>query len=442
MGYDPPLTDMKYKETFLKILTECCRALIGVVFIFSGFVKAVDPMGGVIKISEYLASFGLDVLQPFAVLISFNLSAIEFALGVCLLLGVYRRYTTFLILLFMAFMTPLTLYLALFNPVSDCGCFGDALVLSNWETFYKNIVLSVAAVVVFVYNQRMFQLYTFKVYWFIALFSYIFCVGFAYRNYNHLPIMDFRPYKIGANIPALLTIPEGAPTDDYLYTFVYEKDGVKKEFSLEDYPANDSTWTFVESKTSLVKQGYVPPIASFNIYNGEGDDVTGEILDSSRPVLLLVAPKLENADEDRIDEINSVYDYALENDISFYCVTGSSPEAIDEWSDNTGAEYPFRMADEVLLKTIIRSNPGLVLLENGTVLAKWHCNDIPPEEEVKAEMDRLLQGNTVKSKEDVRLITNLFTFTVPLLLVWLYDFLYFRRRRKGAETVTPEQPAE
>lgn len=433
---------MKYKETFLKILTECCRLLIGVVFIFSGFVKAVDPMGGAIKIGEYLTSFGLDMLQPFTVLISFNLSAIEFALGVCLLLGVYRRFTTFLVLFFMAFMTPLTLYLALFDPVSDCGCFGDALVISNWETFYKNLLLSAAAVVVFIYNQRIFQCYTFKVYWFVALFSYCFCVGFAYRNYNHLPILDFRPYKIGANIPALMAIPDGAPTDEYLYTFVYEKDGVKKEFSLENYPANDSTWTFVESKTTLLKQGYVPPIASFNIYNGEGEDITSDILDNPGPVLLLVAPKLEKADEDQIDEINSVYDYALEYNIPFYCITGSSSEAIDEWSNNTGAEYPFRMADEVLLKTIIRSNPGLVLLKNGTVLAKWHYNDMPPEEQVKAVMDSLLEGNTVKSKEDVGLITNLFTFTVPLLLVWLYDFLHFRRRRKGAKTVTPEQPAE
>ena len=130
---------MNNRDTVIKILAECSRLLIGVVFIFSGFVKAVDPMGGAIKISEYLVSFGFDKLQPFSVLLSFNLSAIEFMLGVCMLLGVYRRYTSFWVLIFMAFMTPLTLYLALFDPVSDCGCFGDALVISNWETFLKNV---------------------------------------------------------------------------------------------------------------------------------------------------------------------------------------------------------------------------------------------------------------------------------------------------------------
>ena len=414
----------------LKILAELCRLLIGVVFIFSGFVKAVDPVGGAIKIGEYLASFGLDMLQPFTVLLSFNLSAIEFALGVCMLLGVYRRYVSFLVLAFMAFMTPLTLYLALFDPVSDCGCFGDALVISNWETFFKNIVLSLAAIVTFIYNQRLFQCFTFRVYWFVALYAYLFGVGFAYYNYNHLPVIDFRPYKVGANIPELMEIPEGAPQDEYKYTFVYEKDGVKKEFSLEDYPANDSSWTFVDSKTELVKKGYQPPVAAFNIYNGEGDDVTEEIIGNPGPVLLLVAPKLEEADDEQMDEINGVYDYALEHDIPFYCVTGSSPEAIDAWSDNTGAEYPFRMADEVLLKTIIRSNPGLVLLKGGTILGKWHYNDIPAEEDVKAVMDRCLDGSKIKSKEDGGLATNLLTFTVPLLLVWMYDLLRFRRKRK------------
>lgn len=421
---------MKYKETVLKIIAECCRLLIGGVFIFSGTVKAVDPMGGAIKIGEYLTSFGLDRLQPFTVMISFNLSAAEFALGVCLFLGVYRRYASFLTLLFMAVMTPLTLYLALFNPVSDCGCFGDAFVITNWQTFYKNMVLLAAAVFVFINNQRLFQCYTYKVYWFVALYAYILCVGFAYRNYIHLPILDFRPYKIGANIPSLMTIPEGAPEDEYLYSFIYEKEGVQKEFTLENVPANDSTWTFVDSKTKLIKQGYVPPIASFAIYNSKDEDVAASLLSDPRGVLLLIAPKVEDADEERIDEINGVYDYAQEHGLNFYCITGSSPDAIARWSDNTGAEYPFLMADEVLLKTMIRSNPGLVLIKEGTVLAKWHYNDIPPEENLKAVMDSYLHENQISNKEDGRLITNLYSFTLPLLLVWIYDYLHFRRRRK------------
>lgn len=425
---------MKYKESIRKIVAECCRALLGAVFVFSGTVKAIDPVGGAIKIGEYLASFGLDKLQPLAVALSFNLSAIEFTLGVCLLLGVYRRYTTFLTLLMMAFMTPLTLYLALFDPVSDCGCFGDAWILTNWETFFKNIVLLAAAIYVFIHNQRLTAFYTYKVYWFVPLFAYVYCIGFAYRNYTHLPVVDFRPYKVGANIPALMTVPEGAPADEYRYSFIYEKDGVKKEFSLDDVPADDSTWTFVDSKTELIRQGYVPPIAGFNLYNAEDEDVTDRILHNPRPVLLLIAPKLEEADDEKMDEINNVYDYALENDIDFYCVTGSGDEAITQWNDYTGAEYPYLMADEVLLKTIIRANPGLVLLRNGTILAKWHANDIPSEDELPEVMEMYLSGKSIKNKEEGRLITNLFTFTVPLLLVWLYDYLRNRLRRRRKES--------
>lgn len=414
----------------LKIIVEFCRILIGVVFIFSGFVKAVDPMGGAIKIDDYLAAFGLERLQLFSTILSFNLSAIEFTLGVCTLLGVYRRYVSFLVLLFMAFMTPLTLYLALFNPVSDCGCFGDAIVLTNWETFYKNIVLLTAAIVGFVYNRRMFPCFTFHAYWFVALYAYLFGIGFSYYNYNHLPVIDFRPYKVGANIPELMSIPKDVPVDEYAYTFIYEKDGVQKEFSLNDYPANDSTWTFVDTKTELIKKGYEPPISNFNIYDEAGEEVTDEILYDPKPVLLLIAPKLEEADDEHIDEINSVYDYALEQQMPFYCVTGSTLAAINFWGDNTGAEYPYRMADEVLLKTIIRSNPGLVLLKEGTIMAKWHYNDIPEEEQLQSVMNDCLTGGEIKRKEEGAWATNLLPFAVPLLLVWLCDYLRFRRKQK------------
>ncbi len=419
------------KQPILKGIVEFCRVLIGIVFIFSGFVKAVDPMGGAIKIDDYLSAFGLDTLQLFSVAVSFNLSAIEFTLGVCTLLGVYRRYVSFFVLLFMAFMTPLTLYLALFNPVSDCGCFGDAIVLTNWETFYKNIVLLAASIILFIYNQRIFSCFTFHTYWFVALYAYLFGIGFAYYNYNHLPVIDFRPYKVGANIPQLMAIPEGAPEDEYAYTFIYEKDGIQKEFSLDNYPADDSSWTFVDTKTELIKKGYEPLINNFNLYDEAGNEVTEEILHYPEPILLLIAPKLEEADDEHIDEINSMYEYAFEHQMQFYCVTGSTQEAIAFWSDNTGAEYPYLMADDVLLKTIVRSNPGLVLLKEGTVMAKWHYNDIPAEEYIQPVLDDCLAGKEVKKEEESSLATNLSPFAVPLLLVWLYDYLHFRRKRKA-----------
>lgn len=419
---------MSKKECIIKILTEFCRVLLGVVFIFSGIVKGIDPMGFVIKIGEYLSAFGLGEFSSFAVIAAFVLIAAEFALGVCLLLAVYRKITTLLVLLFMCVMTPLTFYLALFNPVSDCGCFGDAIVITNWETFSKNIVLLAAAIWVFIYNRRLTPFYSYRVYWGVALFAYLFGIGFCYWNYNHLPMIDFRPYKIGANIPALTSIPEGAPQDEYHYSFIYEKDGVQKEFALEEAPANDSTWHFVESRTELIKQGYVPPVASFDLYTLEGDHVTDQLLEAPA-LLLLVSPDLDAANDDRIDDINTIYDYLSEKQVPFYCLTGSSEASIRNWIDNTGADYPFLMADATVLKTMIRSNPGLIYLKEGTIMAKWHNNDFPTEEKLGTLIEKYTQMTETPKKDEAPWVAIVLCFVLPLFFIWLYDFVRIRKRK-------------
>lgn len=327
-------------------------------------------------------------------------------------------------------MTPLTLYLALANPVSDCGCFGEALVITNWETFLKNVVLLGAAVLTFKYNQLLFQCYTFHVYWFVALYSYIFGIGFAYLNYRNLPIVDFRPYKVGTHIPTAMSVPEGASQAEYSYAFVYEKDGVRKEFTLDDYPEGDSTWTFVEQKIKLLKPGYEPSIQDFAIYDLDETDITDTILHNDRGVFLMVSSKLEKADDSHIELLNNVYDFAKEYAYPFYCLTASMPEAIEEWSNNTGAEYPFCFVDETTLKTIIRSNPGLMLVKDGTIMAKWSDSQIPEEEELKPFLQQALQGKYLQAKEGRRWIHIVLSFTLPLLLVFVYDYFVNRKKKK------------
>jgi uncharacterized membrane protein YphA (DoxX/SURF4 family) len=421
---------MKYKEIITKMPAEFSRLLIGIVFLFSGFVKAIDPVGFEIKIDEYLAVWGMDGFLPLSAVIAFNLIAIEFTFGVSMLLGVYRQYTSWAVFAFMLLMTPLTLYLALFNPVTDCGCFGDALVISNWETFFKNIILLAASVFVLVCHRRLLSCYSGKTRWFVPLFAYSCCLSFSCWNYNHLPLIDFRPYKEGVHIPTQMSIPEGVSGDEYRYSFVYEKDGVKKEFSLDDYPAEDSSWTFVESRTELVKKGYTPPISAFVIYDRKGNEVSDLILGHPGDIFLLIAARIEESGDKHIDEINNLYDYAEEHAIPFYCVTGSSGEAIENRIERTGAEYPFLEADAVLLKTIIRSNPGLVWLNNGTILKKWHHKDIPEEEKIDSLLTAYREGVTGNEKRNTWIYVSVFTFTLPLLLVWIYDFLHFRRRKK------------
>ena len=231
----------KVKERIGFVIVNACRLLLALTFVFSGFVKAVDPEGSFFKITDYLAAFGMaDVLPDFAVrIVAVALSAVEFLIGVNILFAIRRRVTTVLAFLFMLVMTPFTLYLAIENPVPDCGCFGDALVLTNWQTFGKNVVLLIASVVVMSRPKLMFRVMTWRVQWIVITYSVVFIVAVAVYCLNNLPILDFRPYKVGTNIKEAMAYSDGAELPEYETTFILEKDGQRREFSIEDYP--DST---------------------------------------------------------------------------------------------------------------------------------------------------------------------------------------------------------
>lgn len=239
------------KHIIRKVWVNLCRFLLGALFIFSGFVKAVDPLGFFYKIQDYLTAFGMISWFPSyaPLLVGIVLSAIEFSVGVFLFLGIRRKVASALALLLMAVMTPLTLYLALANPVSDCGCFGDAWILTNWQTFGKNVVLLVAAVSVFKWQDLLVRFITPKMEWMISMYTFLFVFALSFYCLENLPILDFRPYRIGANIKEGMEIPEGAKPSVFESRFILEKGGKRQEFTLDNYP--DSTWTFVESHTIL-----------------------------------------------------------------------------------------------------------------------------------------------------------------------------------------------
>jgi uncharacterized membrane protein YphA (DoxX/SURF4 family) len=410
------------KQTdYKKIAVEFCRFLLGLVFIFSGFVKAVDPLGTTYKNLDYLSAFGLNVFDFLAMPLAFAQIAVEFAMGVCLIAGVYRKFHAVLFLAFMCFMTPLTFYLALKNPVTDCGCFGDALILTNWETFSKNIVLLAAAVVVFLWYKKMTPLYIVpKSSSCVTAFTYIFIVGVSLYCYTYLPLLDFRPYKVGADIPELMAVPENAQLDEYETKYIYSKDGIETAFTLEDYPKNDSTWTFVDSKSKLIKKGYESPIHDFIIENEDGEDITGDILNNDSYTFLLIAHKLEKASDSNIDKINEIFDFCIQQGYSFYCLTASLPADIKEWKENTGAEYPFYTMDDIPLKTIIRSNPGLLLIKSGIIQNKWSNPRIPGEEALAQPLEETEWGQIPanQAKRNIALLALSFLSALALLF-WL-----------------------
>ena len=413
------------------IITTVCRFVLAVVFIFSGFVKAIDPLGTQYKIQDYLDAFGWTDVFPESIpfIAAALLGMLEFCLGVYLFFGIRRIIAPRAVVAVMAIMTPLTFWLALDNPVSDCGCFGDAVVLTNWETFGKNVVLLAMSLVVLKWRKRIFPLATTRFDWLIALYGFLYIFCMTIYCYRHLPVFDFRPYYVGADIRQGMEIPEGKEPTEFETRFVLQKDGEEKEFTLENYP--DSTWTFVDSRTVVKKKGYEPPIHDFSMIRYEdGEDITEQVLADERYTFLLVAHQLGQASDSRIDLINELYDYCLEYGYAFYCLTSSSDEDILKWQEDTGAEYPFCLMDNITLKTMVRSNPGLILLKKGVVIHKWNVVDFPDEYQLSRSLEELPLGEISQKTFSNRLFGVFVWFAFPLFLMCMSD-LAWERYRKG-----------
>ncbi|EKY02890.1 DoxX family protein [Hoylesella saccharolytica F0055] len=412
-------------KAVIHIIINICRLLLAGTFIFSGYVKAIDPLGTQYKINDYLAAVHLAGVVPdwITLTASIGISALEFSLGIFLLFAIQRRLTSKLVLGFMGVMTFITLWIAIENPVKDCGCFGDAIQLSNTQTLLKNIVLLISAGVVAYRPLMMLRFVSKSNQWIVTNYTLVFIVVSSVICLYNLPMFDFRPYHIGADIRKGMEIPKDAPQPKYETTFIMSKGGVTKEFTLDNYP--DSTWTFVDSKTVQTEAGYVPPIHDFSIQDiTTGEDFTEQILARKGYTFLLISPHLEQADDSNFGGIDRIYEYAKQEKIPLLCLTASNEKAIKRWQDLTGAEYSFYRTDETTLKTIIRSNPGLVLLKNGVVVNKWSHNYLPKEEELRAPMEELKIGHVESDSIAGKITRIVLWFALPLILLTLADRLW------------------
>ena len=420
MENNPEIKSSSVRNRILKLLVVVSRLIVGATFIFSGFVKAVDPTGSAIKFEEYFVALGIDFLSPLSLFFGVILAAFEFLLGINTLLGSYRRLTSWLVLLTMCFMTPLTLYLAIANPGGDCGCFGDALILTNWETFFKNLFLLIPVLILVRYSSLVVGVYNKPVQWLTVLYSLLFTLAVAWFGIYYQPILDFRPYKVGMNLLDAMPKENVNAGEDYL--FIYEKEGVRKEFSLEDSPMDDTTWVFIDriKKESASKDEKKPLIEDFIIRSDEDDmNITQDILEDSQYTFLLLTPSLEKADESEIDKINDLYDYALAYGYNFYCITASSDSAIAVWQDNTGADYPFYKMDETTIKTIIRGNPGVMLLHKGTIVWKRLPSHLPDETRLNDKIENLPIGRVWKydGSKNLGILILIYVFPMSVLLL-------------------------
>ena len=381
-----------------KVLVNICRLVLATVFILSGFVKAVDPLGTQYKIQDYLEAMHLGGLVPDMLTLAASVaqSAVEFCLGIFLLFVIQRRLTSRLILIIMLVMTPLTLWLAIANPISDCGCFGDALVLTNWQTFWKNVVLLVCALVVARWPRVMFRFVSESNQWIVINYSILFILGVSAWSLYDLPQFDFRPYHVGTDL----------------------RNNWERTMDGEDLPYADF---FIEQAE-------------------DGEDITEAVLNDTSYVMLLISPYLNQADDSRLDLINEIYEYSREHSYPFYCLTSSTENAMNQWRDRTGAEYPFCLTDGTTLKTVIRSNPGLLLLHNGIIVRKWSHNSLPAisETETMLPLHQLEIGQPPRDSVPAKIAQILLWFVLPLTLLTIADRTWrwtrlLRRKAKKAQ---------
>jgi len=404
----------------MNIVRNLARYLMGIVFIFSGFVKAIDPMGSTYKFMDYFEAFGLDFLSPMALALSILLSCAELTIGLCLFLKIRMKEASWALLLFMSFFTPLTFGIALTNPVSDCGCFGDAIILTNWQTFFKNLIFIVPTLIVFRQRKNYLHIIRPSYQWYVVIVFGLSTLLLSLHSYFNLPFIDFRPYHIGANIPASMKIPEGMPTDEYETILVYEKDGIIKEFTLDSemQPWNDTSWNWVETKNMLVKSGYKPPVHDFSLTSFKEDyNITDSILADKGYSFLIVTCDLEKTNCKGLERMNEFAAMAIHNNYKVYGMTSSTNDVLDELKAKLNLAFDFYITDNITLKTMIRSDPGLMLLKEGTVIGKWHYRNIPPDSFFNEDGLSFCMLETARKKNDY------FELTVVLFIGFISSIL-------------------
>jgi len=406
------------------------RTLVGSLFIVSGLIKANDAMGFSFKLGDYFAPDVLDI--PFLVEYTYPMALViciaEIMLGLATLVGAKMNLTAWSLLLMILFFDGLTFYSAYFDKVTDCGCFGDALKLTPWQSFFKDIALTVLILIVFVNrkitkyqsrqeNSRIFPIalllvglfsyfvlhWLFPLYFTLALIllvrfvnkfilkenrelslaflTFVTCFAFSYHTYSHLPIRDYRPYAVEKNIANDMTLPEGAIADVYEDLWKYDVSGIVQEFKTEDKPWDIEGAVFVDRETTLLVKGDEPPIHDFSIESDYIGDLTDSVLQAKNAVLVIMYD-LTKSDDQALLKVERIYQDLKGEELVFAAMSATTENQMLEISERLSLTFPFYFTDETTLKTIIRSNPGILWLREGTIIAKWHHNDFPSSEEM------------------------------------------------------------
>lgn len=358
------------------------RIFVGLVFIFSGFVKGVDPLGTAYRIEDYFIAYGTNWAIPLSLFLSIALSTMEFVLGLALLFNLRLRALSWLLFPLMIFFTGLTLYDAIYTPVSDCGCFGDAIKLTNWQTFYKNIVLIIFVYIIFKQRRKFKNVIKLRMQTVFVLIFIIAFSSFSFYQYNHLPLIDYRQWKIGNDMS------EDEESDEKVFLIYKNKaTGEKKEYLSPNYPWNDSVWmsewTFVDQRIDVIEKAQSIDLI-INTY--DGDNITSEIIENPDYQFLFISGDINRVSLTAFEKIKTINHFCDDKGLALIGLSSSSVDEVDALIELYSIEFAFYNADDIALKTMIRANPGLILLKQGKVLNKWHYHDFPDIAELEKEL--------------------------------------------------------
>jgi len=365
----------------MKIIANISRLLTGIVFVFSGFVKGVDPLGTAYRFEDYFVAYHWEFLMPLALFFSISLCALEFTIGFMLLLNLRMKLASWLLLLIMIFFTGLTLYDAIYSPVPDCGCFGDAIKLTNWQTFYKNLVLIVLAFIVFAYRKKFSAFLKPGQQWIASFGGAIAFAAFSLYCFLHLPLVDFTEWKTGNKLFA-----ENPKPVEYYLTYKNKSTGVEKEYLSPDYPYDDSLWMaeneFVSQRVNDPNEYYGKNLV---ITDTSQNRVTESIIRNPGYQIIINAYSLKETNTRAFTEINEFCLLAAQKGVATAVLVGADNEEISDFIKLHKLQLDFYQADDILLKTMVRSNPGIMLLKAGVIIDKWHWRDLPEFPEFEAQ---------------------------------------------------------
>lgn len=358
----------------MKYLVNISRILVGLLFIFSGLIKINDPVGFSFKLEEYFGPtvFNIDFLLPYVLPLAIFIVVLEVLLGVFLLIGLKKEFTIYSLFAMIVFFTFLTWYSAYFNKVTDCGCFGDAIKLTPWESFTKDVILLVLIVIIMIGLKYIKPLFSNKLLYIFPSISLILCILIVNQVLSHLPLIDFRPYKVGANIIDNMVIPEDSKKAVFRYDWLFNINGEKKVISTSgNFP--DSEGTFVSVDTELIEEGYEPPILDFSMEFGDIDYT--DVLMKEQKLIIFVFYNISKTNNDAIVGLKETVELAVINDYKVIGLTASGEIDVNSFESENDIDIDFYFCDETALKTIVRSNPAAIKLHEGTIIQKTHWND-------------------------------------------------------------------